>query len=63
MPQNLERRPDQQKYHTDMLYSAMLIVLRENYSVQDINTTPIEPKTEREVSSRQLFRRYCGSKQ
>ena len=46
-----------------MLYSAMLIVLRENYSVQDINTTPIEPKTEREVSSRQLFRRYCGSKQ
>ena len=46
-----------------MLYSAMLIVLRENYSVQDINTTPIEPKTEREVSGRQLFRRYCGSKQ
>ena len=30
---------------------------------QDINTTPIEHKTEREVSRRQLFRRYCGSKQ
>ena len=26
-----------------------------------MNTTPIEPKTERGCSCRQLFRHYCGS--
>ena len=43
-----------------MLNSAMLIVLRK-ITLQDINTTPIEPKTERGCSRRQLFRHYCRS--
>ena len=34
----------------------MLIVLREQLTLQDINTTPKEPKTEGDCSHRQLFR-------
>ena len=40
--------------------TAMLIVLRE-ITLQDINTTPKELKTERDCSHRQLFRPFWGS--
>ena len=36
----------------------MLIVLREKLTLQDINTTPKELKTERDCSHGQLFRQY-----
>ena len=42
-------------FFIDTLNSAMLIVL---LTLQDINTTPIEPKTERGCSRRQLFRQF-----
>ena len=42
--------------------TAMLIVLRENkLTLQDINTTPKELKTERDCSHRQLFRPLWSS--
>ena len=40
-------------FFIDTLNSAMLIVL---LTLQDISTIPIEPKTERGCSRRQLFR-------
>ena len=42
-------------FFIDTLNSAMLIVL---LTLQDINTTPIEPKIERGCSRRQLFRQF-----
>ena len=39
----------------------MLIVLREFLTLQDINTTPKELKTERGCSHRQLFRSNWSS--
>ena len=42
----------------DILNSAMLIVLREILTPQDINTTPKELKTEQDCSHRQLFRPF-----
>ena len=38
----------------------MLIVLRENLTLQEINTTPKELKPERDCSHRQLFRPFWG---
>ena len=44
----INKRPDQQKYtlsrRSDTLNSAKLIVLRKELTLQDINTTPKEPK-------------------
>ena len=42
-------------FFVDTLNSAMLIGL---LTLQDINTKPIEPKTERGFSRRQLFRQF-----
>ena len=46
--------PDK-SFFEDTLNSAMLIVL---LTLQDINTTPMEPKTQRGCSRRQLFSQF-----
>ena len=59
---SIARRPNQQKYtlsrdSKDCKADGTTWKL----TLQDINTTPKEPKTERGRRRRQLFRHFCGS--
>ena len=61
MSQNLGSKENliNKKYRVDTLNSAKLIVLREKLTLQDINMTRIEPKTERSVAVDSFYSVCC----